>query len=355
MTMDLKCISLLVMLSASQLITTAQEGYKPRTSFTKEELVAGSFSWLANEDNRDELNVFKLSCPSCIQELKSAFENNPTNVGLVNLSTYRKGDRPLAQSLLATTLSYDDESKRAEVFSQLLELFVNSSEQFLKNPAEWQTLCLGFWNLDSYKIDDRRIWADALNWLDRQNRTNMLLEMTQFPGSLELKAENKIPPITRDTYRDGYSFVALSIPWLKYPDTHPVPGKTPSLNHPEQLPVTLIDPLQQSSQTVWADRAKVARNGTFWHFVGDPEIVLHPRLLTFLAGFLDMPTDQERRDAFSKAIEQISTERSRSKSLLAALPRVKGLPMADPERQTVRVEEARNMIEDFLAYDLMRK
>lgn len=354
MTMALKCIFLLALLSTSQLITTAQESYKPRTSFTKEELIAGSFSWLASEDNRDELNVFKLSCPSCIQELKSAFENDPTNIGLVNLSTYRKGDRPLAQALLATTLSYD-EPKRAEIFGQLLELFANSSEQFLKYPTEWQTLCLGFWNFDTYKIDDRRIWADALNWLDKQNRTNMLLEMTQFPGSLELKAKNKIPPYTRDTYRDRYSFVALSIPWLKYPDTHPVPGKTPSLNHPEQLPMTLIDPLQQSTQTIWADRAKVAETGTFWHFVGDPEIVLHPRLLTFLAGFLDIPTDQERRDAFSKAIGQISAERSRSKSLLAVLPRVKGLPKADPERESERLEEARNMIEDFLAYDLMRK
>lgn len=353
--MALKCISFLALLSASQLITTAQESYNPRTSFTKEELIADSFSWLASEDNHDELNIFKLSCPSCIQELKAAFVNDPTNIGLINLSTYRKGDRPLAQVLLATTLSYDDESKQAEIFGQLLELFVNSTDQFLKNPTEWQTLCLGFWNLDSYNIDDRRIWADALNWLDKQNRINMLLDMTQFPGSLELKPENKIPPITRDTYRDGYSFVALSIPWLKYPETHPIPGKILSQNHPEQLPVTLIDPLKQSSKTEWADWAKVAETGTFWHFVGDSEIVLHPRLLNFLAGFLDMPTDQERRDAFSKAIAQISEERSRSKSLLAVLPRVKGLPKADPERESKRVEEARNMIEDFLAYDLMRK
>jgi hypothetical protein len=336
-------------------LTYSQMDFQPRVSFKKEELISSSFPWLAKTDNREELNIFKLSCPACIEELKAAFNNDPTNVGLINLSTYKKEDRPIAQTLLATTLSYDDETKRKEVFGELLGLFTQSSNQFLRNFEEWQTLCLGFWNLDAHPIDDPKIWADALNWMDKQNRINMLLDMTQFPGSLELKEINNIPPITKETYRDGYSFVALSLPWLKYPDTHPVPGKPPSQNHPEQLPVMLINPLQQFSKAEWMERADTAGKGAFWHFVGDPEIVLHPRMLNFLAAFLDMPTDQERQQAFASAIKQIADERSRQKSFLATVHRIKEMPKARPSHEASRLAEARELMEDFLAYDFLRR
>ncbi|MDA0347014.1 MAG: hypothetical protein O3C43_05470 [Verrucomicrobia bacterium] len=326
-----------------------------RTSFTKDELIANSFSWLANDENRDDLHVYKLSCPGCIEELKSAFENDPKNIGLVNFSTYKKEDRPLAQILVAATLSHDDEMKRSEVFGELLNTYVHSADQFQRKPKEWLSICINFWNQDGYAIDNPTLWADALNWMDRQNRINQLMDMNQFPGSLELKEVNQIPPITRETFRDQYAFVALSLPWLKYPEVHPIPEIPQAQNHPQQLPVVILNPIQQFSNAEWEAQAHTAKTGAFWNFVGDPDITLHPRLLEFIAAMLELPTDLERQEAFSKAIEQIANSKSAgAKSFLATLPRVKDLPKVSAERKEQLIEEARRMMSDFLIYDRLR-
>ena len=346
------------LLSTLIVLTTTTSGFSQahtRTSFTKDELIAESFSWLANDENRDDLHVYKLSCPGCIEELKSAFENDPKNIGLVNFSTYKKEDRPIAQIMVAATLSYDNEMRRSEVFGELLNTYVQSADQFQRNPKDWQSICMSFWNEDVYAIDNQTLWADALNWMDRQNRINQLMDMNQFPGSLELKDENPIPPITQKTYRDQYAFVALSLPWLKYPEVHPIPEIPQTQNHPQQLPVVILNPIQQMSNSEWKARAQTAQTGAFWNFVGDPDITLHPRLLEFVAAILELPTDLERQAAFSKAIEQIASSKSGgAKSLLATLPRVKDLPKVSADRKDQLVEEARQMISDFLIYDMLR-
>lgn len=348
--LPLTCI--LVFASAVQVIGLE---YTPRTAFTKEELIKNSFTWLASAGNRELLHVYKLSCPSCIEELKSVVEKNPKDIGPINFSTFKKEDRPLAQSLIATTLSHIEESKRAEIFGELLSIFAFSADKFHQNPKQWQSLCLNFWNYDNYDVDDPTIWADALNWMDRQNRINMLMELTKFPGSLELNDVNPIPPLQEKTYRDGFTFVALAIPWLKYPDKHPNPNQPEAANHPEELPVILINPLRQFSVIDWRKHARTGKAGAFWHFVGDPDITLHPRLLEFLAAFLDLPTDADRREAFAKAIQTIAGDQNSGPiSLLAGIPRAKGLPEAAEDRKPRLMEEARKMMEDFLAYDTLR-
>ncbi|MCZ6672845.1 MAG: hypothetical protein O7C75_07895, partial [Verrucomicrobia bacterium] len=317
-------LSLAYWLLALSVTTTAFSQNHTRTSFTKEELIAESFTWLAEDDNRDEIHIYKLSCPACIREMTTVFDQDPKNVGLINFSTYKKADRPLAQALIATTLSHTDERKRAETFGELLNIFVHSSQQFHKDPEQWQSLCLNFWNYDEYEIDDSLPWADALNWMDRQNRINILMDATSYPGSIILKDINPIPPIVEKTYRDQFVFVALSIPWLKYPDVHPVKKAPDSQNHPQQLPVIIINPLKQLGTLDWRKHADTAKKGAFWNFVGDPDISLHPRILEFLAPFFDLPTDTKRREAFAKAIESIAGDKIGSpKSILATIPRVK--------------------------------
>jgi hypothetical protein len=328
-----------------------------RTSFTKEELLSNAYTWLADLETVDTLHIYKLSCPTCILELKGAFDQNPKNLGAINFSTFKKEDRPIAQALIATTLSHTDKVKRADTFGDLLNIFVNSASQFHSSPKQWLTICFEFWNTDEFDIGDKGIWADALNWMDRQNRTNMLMEMTGFPGSLELKEVNPIPPIREKTYRDGYVFVALSLPWLKYPEVHPVKGQPPAANHPQNLPTLLINPLEQFPAAQWRKHADIARKGAFWHFIGEPELSQHPRMTEFLAAFLDMPTDAERREAFANAIETIAgTKGGPAKSILATIPRVKkDLPVAAKDRKESRMEEAKKMIGDFLIYDTLRR
>jgi hypothetical protein len=77
----------------------------------------------------------------------------------------------------------------------------------------------------------------------------------------------------------------------------------------------------------------------------------------FLAAFLDMPTDAERREAFANAIETIAgTKGGPAKSILATIPRVKkDLPVAAKDRKESRMEEAKKMIGDFLIYDTLRR
>lgn len=327
-----------------------------RTSFTREELLANAITWLADVETEDTLNVYKLSCPTCIMELKEAFSNGNQDIGAMNLSTYRKEDRPLAQALLATTLSYKEEAKRKEIFAELLRLFVQSADQYHKNSKEWLELCLGFWNTEKVDVGDKATWAEALNWMDRQNRINMLMELIAFPGSLELKELNPIPPIRSKTYRDQYTLVALALPWLKYPDVHPVKGQPTAANHPENMPLTFINPLRPITTQAWEQYAEKASTGTFWNFIGEPEIVLHPRMTEFLAGFLELPTDAERRNAFAKAIRAIAESRGSSKSLLATLPRIKDkLLQTKADRKEALTSEARDMLEHFLIYDRIRR
>ena len=334
----------------------AQLQFEHRSSFSRDELIDESFSWIAKDDNRNDIHVYKLSCPTCIKELQTAFEKDPQNVGLINLSTFKKSDRLLAQCLVATALSHPDETKRSETFGELLHIFAFSAEQFHKNPKQWRSLCFNFWNYDDYEINDHRPWADALNWLDRQNHINVLLGKTRFPGTIQLEDQNLIPTIQEQTYEDQYAFVALSLPWLKYPEAHPVPGTPESQNHPEMLPLVVINPLKQLPPLEWTKHARTARSGAFWQFVGDPDVTLHPRMLEFSAAFLDLPTDLERQNAFADAIEALAgNAKSSPKSILAALPRTKGLPKVAEERKDKRVAEARKMVEGFLAYDHARK
>lgn len=327
-----------------------------RTSFSKEELLANAITWLADVETEDTLHVYKLSCHSCIIELKEAFAQDTQPIGAINFSTYKKEDRPLAQALLATTLSHKEEAKRKEVFGELLRLFVESADQYHKNSKEWLELCFGFWNTDEVDVGDKETWAEALNWMDRQNRINMLMDLTAFPGSLELKQTNPIPPVRTKTYRDQYSLVALALPWLKYPEVHPVKGQAPSANHPENMPLTFINPLRPINTEGWEQYAEKASTGTFWNFIGDPDIVLHPRMTEFLAGFLALPTDAERRDAFAKAIRTIAESRGSSKSLLATLPRIKDqLLQTKADRKEELTAEAHEMLEHFLVYDKIRR
>ncbi len=327
-----------------------------RTFFSKDELLENSITWLADVETEDTLHVYKLSCPSCIMELKEAFSNGTEHIGAMNLSTYKKEDRPLAQARIATTLSHKSEEKRKEIYGELLRLFVESADQYHKNSREWLELCLGFWNTDEVDVGDKAAWAEALNWMDRQNRINMLMDLTSFPGSLELKENNPIPPIRTKTYRDQYTLVALALPWLKYPDVHPVKGQKTAANHPENMPLTFINPLRPITTQDWEQFAEKASTGTFWNFIGDPDIVLHSRMTEFLASSPELPTDAERRDAFSKAIRTIAESRGASKSLLATLPRIKGeLPQLRAERKQALTAEAHDMLEQFLVYDRIRR
>ena len=183
------------------------------------------------------------------------------------------------------------------------------------------------------------------------------MDMTEFPGSLELKDINTIPPIRQRTYRDQYLTVALSLPWLKYPEVHPVKGQPPSVNHPQNLPMVFVNPLEPLPIAQWQTNAKKARTGAFWNFFGDPDITLHPRMIEFIAAFLDLPNDTERREAFANAIETIAGKKAGpAKSLLATIPRVKkDLPAAAKERKEARIAEAQNLVEDFLTYDRLRQ
>lgn len=327
-----------------------------RSSFTREELLESAITWLADVETEDTLHVYKLSCPSCIMELKEAFQKDPDQIGAMNLSTFKKEDRPLAQALLATSLSYSDESKRKETFGELLRLFVESADQYHRNSKEWLELCLGFWNTEEVDVGDNATWANALNWMDQQNRINMLMDLTMFPGSLELKDSNPIPPVRSKTYRDQYCLVALSLPWLKYPDVHPVKGQPAAANHPENMPLTFLNPLRPLRNEDWAQFAERAKTGTFWNFIGEPDIVLHSRMTEFLAGILELPTDAERRNAFVNAINALGSGRSASKSLLATLPRIKDqLPRIAAERKDDRMAEAKEVLEYFLVYDRVRR
>jgi hypothetical protein len=349
-----------ILLSGWITLTVSTQGFAQnhtRTSFTKEELLSTAFMWLADKDSLDELHIYKLSCPSCILELKGAFDQDPKNLGAINFSTLKKEDRPLAQALLATTLSYTDEGKRGETFGELLNLFVHSADQFQRNPKEWLSLCLSFWNTEEVDVGDRKTWADSLNWLDRQNRVNVLMDLSSFPGSLELRENNLIPPIKQQTYRDQYLFVTLSVPWLKYPEVHPNPNQAQAANHPQNLKTVMLGPLDQFTTTEWKKYAEDARAGAFLNFIGDSDVLLHERMLEFLAGILDLPTDVDRREAMAKAFEAIGESRLSSKtSLLVALPRVKNnLPIAGDEQKQERMAEAKRMMEDFLVYDLIRR
>lgn len=336
-------------------LTFSQMGFHPRTEYTRHELIDISFPWLAEENNREEIHVYKLSCPSCIQEMQAAFESDPKILGLINFSTFKKTDRLLAQCLLATVLSYSNEDKRAETFGELLHLFAFSSYQFQLNPKQWRSLCFNFWNHDDFEINDPRPWADALNWLDKQNRTIVLLDKLKYPASIELQDIHPILPIEQKTYRDQYAFVALTLPWLKYPEIHPVRGSEESPNHPEILPMIIIDPLRPIPAEQWKKHAETANSGAFWQFVGDSDVVMHRRMVEFLAGFLDLPTDNERQAAFTKALESIAeANKGRKNSLLTAIPRTKDLPKAENERKGTLIKEAKDMIGAFLAYDHAR-
>lgn len=330
---------------------------QPRAAFSKADIVERSITWLAGEDKRDQLHVYKLSCPKCVYELKEALASDPMNLGLISLSTFKKEDRPLAQALLAATLSQESETRQAEVFNELLVLFSEDAGQFLTQPDAWRTLCLSYWDENAVASEDPKPWADALNWMDQQNRLNILLDLVAFPGSLQLQETNPIPPIPKSSYRDQYLFVALSLPWLKYPPVHPVKEQPPSGNHPENLPTILVHPLQPLPVANWQQHAQTAEAGAFWNFIGEPDVILHPRLLEFLTIFLDLPTDQARRVAFVQALETMAgNSGGRPTSLLATYPRVKdALPAANPAHREERLEEARRMIEDFRIYDAIRQ
>ena len=122
------------------------------------------------------------------------------------------------------------------------------------------------------------------------------------------------------------------------------------------MPLTFINPLRPITTQDWEQFSEKASTGTFWNFIGDPDIVLHPRMTEFLAGFLELPTDAERRDAFAKAIKAIAESRGSSKSLLATLPRIKGqLPQPKAERKEALTSEVHEMLEHFLVYDRIRR
>ena len=82
---------------------------------------------------------------------------------------------------------------------------------------------------------------------------------------------------------------------------------------------------------------------------------MHSRMVEFIAGFLNLPTDNERQAAFAKAFESIAeANRGRKNSLLTAIPRTKDLPRIDADRKGTLIEEAKDMIGAFLAYDHAR-
>lgn len=336
------------------LFATAAQGQKA-FSYTADELIGDAFRWLSGPNDRDLIHVYKLSCPKCIGEIQEAFKKNPEHQGLIYFTTSHKNDRYIAQALLATTLSHKDQGDRMETFGELLNLFANSPEHFLNNPDEWRSLALSFWNFDRYDLENPEPWADALNWMDRQNRTLALLNKTSYPAKIVLHEQVPIPEVEKNSFRDQYLFATLALPWLKYPEKLPTRGRTAGSQYPV-FPKVTIQPVRQYGFLEWSNFAKTAETGAYWQFFGGPDVTMHPRLLQFLALFLELPTDRDRQTAFANALRKISedTQQGRPRSILIALPRVQFDFSIPEERRARRMEEARQMMEQFQIYEEMR-
>lgn len=324
-------------------------------SFTANELIEDAFGWLAGPNNRDLIHVYKLSCPKCVGEIKQAFNENPDHQGLIYFTTSQQNDRLIAQALLASTLSHKDQSERMDTFGELLNLFANSPEQFLSNPEEWRSLALSFWNFDQYALEDPEPWADALNWMDRQNRTLALLNKTSYPAKIALQEQVSIPEVEKNTFRDQFLFATLALPWLKYPEELSSRGRVAGSLFPD-FPKVTVQPVRQYGFLEWNNFAKTAATGAYWQFFGGADVTMHPRLLEFLALFLELPTDRDRQAAFAEALRKIAqdTQQGRPRSILIALPRVQFDLSIPEERRARRMDEARQMMEQFQIYEGMR-
>ncbi len=324
-------------------------------SYGANELIENAFGWLAGPNNPDLIHVYKLSCPKCIGEIKEAFKGNPDGQGLIYFTTFQQNDRIIAQSLLASTLSHKNKSERTDTFGELLNLFANSPEHFLSNPEEWRSLALSFWNFDRYALEDPEPWADALNWMDRQNRTLALLNKMSYPTTIVLREQVSVPEVEKNSYRDQYLFATLALPWLKYPEKLPSRERMSGFLFPE-LPKITIQPVRQYGFLEWNNFAKTAVSGAYWQFFGGADVTMHPRLLEFLALFLELPTDRDRQTAFAEAMQIIAenTRQGRPRSILIALPRVQFDLSIPEERRARRMEEARQMMEQFHMYEELR-
>ena len=325
-------------------------------TFSSDKLVGDAFNWLAGPNDSGPIHVYRLSCPICIEEIQKAFKADPGHQGLIYFSTAPKTDRAIAQALLASTLSHKDRSKRMDTFGELMRLFANSSDHFLNNPQEWRSLALSYWNFDHYALEDPEPWADALNWLDRQHRILALLNKWRYPTSIVLQEQLEVPEVEKNSFRDQYLFATLALPWLKYPDKLPKQvgaSGTPLPNFPK----VTVHPVRQYGFLEWSNFAKTAAVGAYWQFFGGADVTLHPRLLEFLALFLDLPTDQERQVAFAAALQEIAgdTQQGSPRSLLIALPRTQFNLSIPEERRSRRIEEAHQMMEHFQMYEELRE
>ena len=281
--------SWLVFLTLIPLASPAQQ--EKSFSFTTDELIEDSFSWLARPDDRDVVHVYKLSCQTCIGEIQTAFKQDPQYQGLIYFRTLQKSDRPIAQALLATTLSHKDEPKRVDTFRELLNIYANASDQFLRNPEEWKSLVGSFWNYDNYALEDFEPWADALNWMDRQNRILALLNKRSFPAKIVLYPHVAIPEVNQSSYRDRFLFTALALPWLKYPTI--LPKNVGETGAPlPNLPMVFIQPVGQYDVLKWRTFARTAQTGAFWNFFGRRRRDAAPTITGIpgaVSGFADRP------------------------------------------------------------------
>ncbi len=326
---------------------------RAQMSYTAKTLRAASIDWLGSgTDSHDSIHVYRLTCSLCVDELKESFNGRKEMPSHLYLNTLRDEDRPLAVPLVACALSQDSEAKRDEVFSELLQIYIESSDYYQQHLSEWRELVNSFGSDEFSTTIDVEPWADAINLLDRQNRLLALLDRLKLPDSIPLKDSSRVPVVKPRGIRDQNLFYYLAIPWLHNHNEKSGSGVFGKAK--VKLRYSMVELDYDYLLFQWRDFAENASNGTFWHWNTLGEKMLDPGFIEWNAYFLDLPSDAARKKAFSESINRIADLSKKSPVSLLDAIKSSSLLAIPEERKAKRIEEARLMIEDLLLYFRLR-
>ncbi len=323
-------------------------------SYTSEELRAASISWLhENPFQGDSIHIYRLTCPTCIDELSAGMKNPGELPHHLFLNTLRDEDRSLAIPLVACVFAQNSEERRIEIFKELLGIYVSARDYYWQHVSEWQDLVFSLWGTDASDISDPEPWADAINLLDRQNRLVSLLDKNNLPDKIELDASVLVPDVKQRSPRDQRLIFNLAIPFLHNNDEKSETGIFGEAKR--RFRFTRVELDYEYLLFQWRDYADNAANGTFWQWNTLSEKMYDPAFIEWNAALLDLPSDAERRKAFSRYISKVA---DLSKvSPVSLLEAIKTLPVLSipEERKEKRVLEAKRLIDDIMLYFRLRR
>ncbi len=266
---------------------------------------------------RDEVKIMSLSCRVCWDELFDILNGGEPGPSHLFLNTTNAVDFGLAWNWVATAAAQSGEAAQRAVAMELLAIFVDSPDVYLAQPELWRELCQARWSDDLPATERRRIWAEALNLLQRQNRLLGLLHRRTTPDGVDL-ADGAVPlPSVQSLSPDDQrmqiwenSEPALRPRWDAL-------AQTASEARPVLHRVAL-DPGLALKASSWRKLREQLEGGGLFEWV-DGQGLRHPGFRRWLAVMLSQPTLTERREWFDRtfaASEALASERRQAVSLL---------------------------------------